>query len=114
LLSSTARSDRPMSSKLTTAAVLVASPQQVSTELPHPGGAHTVILGLRDGVYFELNEVGARIWQLLQQPCSLQTVLATLLDEYDVSPAKCEADLLSLVENMLKRGLVEIRDGPGR
>jgi hypothetical protein len=72
-----------------------------------------VILGLRDGVYFELNEVGARIWQLLQQPRSLQSVLDTLLDEYDVAPAKCEADLLSLVENMLRRGLVEIRDGPG-
>jgi hypothetical protein len=40
-------------------------------------------------------------------------VLDTLLDEYDVAPAKCEADLLSLVENMLRRGLVEIRDGPG-
>ena len=102
-----------MSSKLTIAAVLVASSQQVSTELPHQRAAHTVILGLRDGVYFELNEVGARIWQLLQQPRSLQSVLATLLDEYDVGAAQCEADLLSLVERMLSRGLVEIRDGPG-
>jgi hypothetical protein len=102
-----------MSSKLSTAAVLVASSEQVSTELPHPGGAHTVILGLRDGVYFELNEVGARIWQLLQQPRSLQSVLTTLLDEYDVSPVQCEADLLSLVDKMLQRGLVEIRDGAG-
>jgi hypothetical protein len=101
-----------MSRKLTTAAVLVASTQQVSTELPHRDGQHTVILGLRDGVYFELNDVGARIWQLLQQPRSLQAVLATLLDEYDVNPAQCEADLLALVENMLSRGLVEIRDGP--
>lgn len=101
-----------MSRKLTTAAVLVASTQQVSTELPHQDGQHTVILGLRDGVYFELNDVGARIWQLLQQPRSLQAVLATLLDEYDVNPAQCEADLLALVENMLSRGLVEIRDGP--
>ena len=112
MLNSTARNSQPMS-ELTTAAVLVASSEQVSTELPHSSGAHTVILGLRDGVYFELNEVGARIWQLLQQPCSLQVVLATLLDEYDVSPAQCEADLLSLVEDMLRRGLVELRDGPG-
>ena len=113
MLNSTASSEL-MSSKLTLAAVLVASSQQVSTELSHQGGgAHTVILGLRDGVYFELNEVGARIWQLLQQPRSLQSVLTTLLDEYDVSAVKCETDLLSLAENMLKRGLLELRGGPG-
>jgi hypothetical protein len=102
-----------MGSKLTLAAVLVASPQQVSTELPDARGTQTVILGLRDGVYFELNEVGARIWQLLQQPRSLASVLAVLLEEYDVSAAQCEADVLALAENMLNRGLLEIRDGPG-
>jgi hypothetical protein len=101
-----------MNNRLTTATVLVAAPQQVSTELPSQGSVHTVILDLRGGVYFELNEVGARIWQMLQKPRSLQAVLDTLLDEYDVNPAKCEDDLLSLAEKLLSRGLVEIRDEP--
>jgi hypothetical protein len=100
-----------MKNSLTKATVLVASQDQVSADLAPDQAGQTVILGLKDGVYFELNEVGARIWHLLQQPRSLQSVLDTLLEEYDVSPAQCEADLLTLAREMFRRGLVEVRDG---
>ena len=95
-----------MSSKLTTAAVLVASPQQVSTELPHPGGAHTVILGLRDGVYFELNEVGARIWELIETPSDVATVCEELQREFEVSPEICKAEVDSFLAEMEKHGAI--------
>jgi hypothetical protein len=101
-----------MNYSLTKSAVLVASPDQISADLAPDQSGQAVILGLKDGVYFELNEVGARIWQLIQQPRSLQSVLDTLLMEYDVSPAQCEADIMKLTQEMLRRGLVEVRDGP--
>jgi hypothetical protein len=101
-----------MNASLTRASLLVASQNQVSADLSSDQSGDVVILGLKDGMYFELNEVGARIWHLVQQPRSIQSVLDTLLDEYDVSLAQCEADVLSLAEAMLTRGLVDLVDEP--
>jgi len=102
-----------MNISLTRASVLVASQDQVSANLSPDQSGDVVILGLKDGMYFELNEVGARVWHLIQEPRSIQSVVDTLLEEYDVGAAQCEADVLSLAEDMLKRGLVEIGDEPG-
>ena len=72
---------------LSRASVLIASREQVSADLTNKR-SEVVVLSLRDGVYFELNGVGARIWQLYQQPRSIQSVLDALLDEYEVSPGQ--------------------------
>ena len=41
----------------------------------------TVLLDLRGGVYFGLDGVGARIWQLLQRPTSLRAVRDVLVKQ---------------------------------
>ena len=69
-----------------------------------------IILGLRDGLYFGLNEVGAKIWGLLHEPRTIESVIDSLLDEYDVSRSDCEADVLSICEQLLGRGLLERLD----
>lgn len=99
-----------MTEKLNRNSILATSHEQVSADLSSDKSEGTVVLGFRDGMYFELNEVGARIWQLLQEPCSIQSILATLLEEYDVSSEQCEADILSLADQLLSRGLIEVRD----
>lgn len=96
---------------LTTASVLVASQDQVSADLSSGESANVVILYLKDGVYFELNEVGAHIWSLIQQPRTIRSVIDALVQEYDVAAEKCETDVLSLVEDMATRGLIDICDG---
>lgn len=97
---------------LTKASLLVASPDQVSADVSPDASGDVVILHLKDGIYYELNEVGARIWELIQQPCSVQAVLDALLIDYDADAERCEGDLLALVDDMAGRGLIEIKDGP--
>lgn len=109
-----------MVSGLSKASLLVASPNQVSAAIfPDPPGeeitsdpsSKIVILHLQDGVYYELNESGSRVWGLVQQPCYLGTIFDTLVSEYDVDSQRCWEDLLMLLEDMLRRGLLEIKDG---
>lgn len=100
-----------MKANLSKTSVLVVSQDQVSADLsPDLCGEEVVILDLKDGIYYELSEVGARIWELIQQPHSVQAVLDTLLAEYNVDATQCEADLLALVEDLARHGLVEIED----
>ena len=89
--------------------VLVASRDQVSADLSSQSAESVVILNLKNGVYYELKEVGACVWNLVQQPRSIQFILDSLLEEYEVDAERCEKDLLVLAENLAKFGLVEIQ-----
>jgi hypothetical protein len=64
-----------------------------------------VLLDLASERYFGLDEVGTRIWQLLQEHSSLRKVYEVLRDEYDVEPARLEEDLLKHVRELTDAGL---------
>jgi hypothetical protein len=69
-------------------------------------GEETVLLDLAGGSYFGLNEVGARIWQLIGDGATLQSVFEALVAEFDAEPERIRADLLVLVDELAKAGLV--------
>ena len=66
------------------------------------------ILNLKDGVYYGLNPVGARIWNLIQKPIKVQEILDIILDEYDVERDVCQSDLIELLKQLLEKELVKI------
>jgi len=86
--------------------IVVATENQVSTNLED----EAVILHLKDGVYFGINQVGARIWNLLQVPRTVGEIRDVILEEYDVEPQRCEQDLLKLLKELHSKGLINIRD----
>ena len=100
-----------MNGSLNKTSVVVVSQDQVSADLSPDLSGDVVILDLNNGIYYELNQTGARIWNLIQQPRSVESILDTLLEEYDIDARQCEADLTAVIEDMTKHGLVEIRDG---
>ena len=67
-----------------------------------------VLLNLRTGVYFGLNSVGTRMWQLLADRLSLARVLETMANEYDVDRGVLQEDLMELVRQLCAKGLGEI------
>ena len=73
--------------------VVVASKEQISTDL----GGEAVILGLESSQYYSLNDVGTRIWDLIQEPKTVLDIRDAILDEYEVEPERCETDLLDIL-----------------
>jgi Coenzyme PQQ synthesis protein D (PqqD) len=69
----------------------------------------TAILNMKNSVYYGLDPVGTRIWNLIQQPITIQEILDVLLAEYDVEPERCQADLYELIEQLIDNQLVEIK-----
>jgi hypothetical protein len=65
-----------------------------------------VILNLASGIYFGLDSVGTRIWQLIEQHQQLSRVLAQLGLEYEAPQEELERDLLRLVTELTDKGLV--------
>lgn len=84
--------------------IVVAVKDQISSDL----AGEAVILNLKSGVYFGLNEVGAKIWSLIQQPKFVQDLRDALLAEYDVEPEVCDRDLLQLLQDLKAADLIEV------
>lgn len=96
-----------MNASLSEQTVVVAAKDQVSCDL----GGEAAILNIKNGVYYGLDPVGARVWNLLQEPRRVAEVRDAVAGEYDVEPARCERDLITLLEKLLAEGLIEVRDG---
>jgi hypothetical protein len=94
-----------MPTDLAPTTTIVAIADQASVDLDD----EAAILNLKTGVYFGLNEVGAWIWHLLQQPRTVAEVRAAMLVEFDVPPERCEADLQALLRDLAQHQLIEIR-----
>jgi hypothetical protein len=80
-----------------------ATKEQISN--PLPSGA--VILNLGSGVYYTLNEVGAFLWGLLQEPRTIQNLHDAVMDEYEISSEQCSADISTFIQEMLNAQLIE-------
>lgn len=71
-------------------------------------GGEGVLLDLKSESYFGLDEVGTRIWRLVEGDGRLHVVHARLLEEFDVEPAQLERDLAELIDRMAEAGLVRV------
>jgi hypothetical protein len=89
-------------------AVVAIAPDALGTEL----GSEVVMLSLRDGTYYGLEDVGAEIWRLIQEPMTIGRIVASVTDTYDVDARRCRTDVITLVTALRERGLVDIRDIP--
>jgi len=83
---------------------VVATEEQVSADL----AGEAVILSLQSGMYYGLDQIGATIWTLIQEPRTVTEIRDAILDEYDVEPDRCERDAVELLEQLADAGLVKV------
>lgn len=65
-----------------------------------------VMMDIMTGKYYNLGQVGGRIWELLEEPMTLAALVKKLTDEYDVSAEQCRNDILPFLDTLLERGLL--------
>jgi len=85
------------------------NPSVVCTELDD--GA--VLLNLDTKYYFNLNETGLRIWQILEEARTPVKIAEKLASEYDVDMGKAKTSVLRLLGELEKEKLI-IAQGRGR
>ncbi|BDZ69016.1 PqqD family protein [Methanobacterium ferruginis] len=68
-----------------------------------------VLLGMEDGIYYGLNPVGAFIWEQIKDPKTIDEVRDAILVEYNVGKVECEQDLYELLQELVEKGLVEVK-----
>jgi len=66
-----------------------------------------VILDLRSGIYFGLNLVGSRIWELIKQGRTSDEIAAVVVEEFDAPAGEIQADVAALIGELASRKLIE-------
>ncbi len=74
-------------------------------------GEELVLLDYEGEVYYGLDPVGARIWELLTAGRTLGEIIDTLLAEYDVTRDQLAADVERVVGELESNGLVKVVTG---
>ena len=71
-------------------------------------GDEIVFLNLNTGFYFGLDPVGSRIWGLLVEKGTLQSVFESMKEEYEVASEELKQDILHLVQELQTKKLIEV------
>lgn len=66
-----------------------------------------VIMSLEQNHYYGLEEVGSRIWEILQEsPSTIEKLCEKLSVEFDVEKEVCEQDTLQFLNQLIEEKLV--------
>jgi O-acetyl-ADP-ribose deacetylase (regulator of RNase III) len=96
-----------MTPELSPESIVTVAKEQLTANI----GEEFVILNMKNEVYYGLQGVGMRVWQLIQKPQRVADLREALLEEFDVEPARCECDLLELLTKLLAEGMIELQAG---
>jgi hypothetical protein len=69
-------------------------------------------LNVASGTCYGFNATATRVWALLEEPKSVASIRDALMAEFDVDRATCERQLIDLLEELERDGLVEVTAGP--
>ncbi len=83
----------------------VSIPSEVIFQVLHE---ECVLLNMATETYYGLDEVGARMWQLMAEHGEIVTVLAHLRAYYDTDEATLRQDLAALIEKLGAEGLISV------
>jgi len=90
----------------------IVSPTPVAVAVP--AETECVLHNLQTGATYRLNEVGARIWELLEMGHTVAEIQAQLRAEYrlpeDVPPEQIERDVIIILTELHDYGLLTISD----
>jgi hypothetical protein len=57
---------------------------------------------------YNLNEVGSRIWELINGGTTLGQIRDKVVEEYEVAPGEAEADIIEFLEQLEQVGAVSV------
>ena len=68
-----------------------------------------ILLNTLTGKYYGLDDIGARLWNLIAGGSSAEQACQVLLQEYEVSEEQLSQDILELIDQLVKNDLLAIR-----
>ena len=65
-----------------------------------------IALDVEQGLCFGLNRTATRIWELIEEPKTPSQICIALVEEFEVAPEGCRAEVLALLASLREHRLV--------
>lgn len=72
-------------------------------------GDEMVMMDMEGGNYISLNKVGRVIWEQMEHPIVVDTLINNLINRFNVEKAACTADTLEYLQNMYVQKVITIQ-----
>lgn len=89
--------------KISTNTIIQKNKQIVSADMD----GETVMMNIQTGKYYNLGNMGGGIWALIEGQTKVETIIESLMEEYNVTREQCEKEVLSFLNQILGQGLIE-------
>lgn len=80
--------------------------EQIATQID----GEIVIMSMKRGQLYGLDEIGSDIWQRLESPKSLKALVGELEKDYRGDPVAIEQDTRTLLQKLHHEGLIEVSE----
>ncbi|MEG2017876.1 MAG: lasso peptide biosynthesis PqqD family chaperone [Clostridium sp.] len=85
--------------------VISRNPEIDATDLD----GEVVMMNMEKGQYFMMNEVGSRIWELIEEPIKVDAVVNKLLQEFEVEKEECEKTVIEFINELTYADLIQVK-----
>lgn len=92
-----------MNTELSTTTLLQRNPDMVAANLD----GDLVMMNEKLGRYYGISGVGARAWELLETPASIDDLVSTICEEYEIDTDSCQQDIIRFAQDLMKVDLIE-------
>lgn len=87
---------------------LTYKPQPSPDAAHQPVGDEAILINLKTGVYYSLNDTGTMFWTLLDGQRTIADCARLIAIEYEADLEVIEADLLELATGLKREGLIVV------
>lgn len=67
-----------------------------------------VMMDINRGKYYCFNEVGSRIWELIEKQISVKELISILLNEFEVDEKNCKDTVINFLNGIHKEELITV------
>lgn len=93
-----------MRTKLTELSKVKRNPALVTSNID----GEAVMMSVENGEYYGLDEIGTRIWDLLENTLSVNELVGKLTEEFEVGKDDCTRDTLEFLNDLFERNLLVV------
>lgn len=91
------------STTISSATLLQRNPDMVAANLD----GDLVMMNEKLGRYYGISGVGARAWELLETPASIDDLVSAICKEYEIDADTCQQDIIRFAQDLMKVDLIE-------
>ncbi|MBN2406164.1 MAG: PqqD family protein [Elusimicrobia bacterium] len=65
-----------------------------------------VLLNLENDYYYSMNEIGTKIWAMLNKGKTQKQIIAAIMEEFDADKKQVELDIKQFIKDMKKEDII--------